>query len=616
MRNRQYIELLSPAKNVGCAISAIKAGADAVYMGASSFGARSLAGNSFDDIKKSADFAHKFGARIYITLNTILFDNEVELAREVAFKAYEAGADALIIQDMGLFNGQLPPIELHASTQCNIRTPQKAKLLEDAGFDTLVLARELTLSEIENIAKNTSARIECFVHGALCVSYSGQCYLSYAIGGRSGNRGECAQPCRMPYSLTDANGKIISKDAHLLSLKDMNRSKSIGNMLASGVSSFKIEGRLKDADYVKNITSYYRNILDVEIEKASLKRASFGKSYSPFKPNPSKTFNRDFCEYFLKDDAEKCASFDTPKSKGEFIGKVLKLIKGGFITSANSLQNGDGILIKNPDGQIFGTLVNSSKDGEIKCGFNCPSINKDAEIWRNKSVAFNAQISQDCLRKIGITAEFVESQTEYKIRFSHAQTNSFAEVKIEKSQVELAQNFDVAKEKISENLQKTGSTNFEVTSFNFSAKTAPFLKASAINEIRRNLTNSLEEKIINLHEQKRKTPRIPQKFSSIKKEFFDADFRANVLNEKAKTFYKTRNIDIEELALESTLTPISGKELMRTKHCILRELNMCKRKGLFPKNIVEPLILKSAEAELKIRFNCENCGMSIFKNSL
>lgn len=611
MRDRRTIELLSPAKNAECAIAAIKAGADAVYMGASSFGARSLAGNSFDAIKKSADFAHLFGARVYITLNTILFDGEVEKARETAFKAYESGADALIIQDMGLMNGELPPIELHASTQCNIRTPEKAKFLEDAGFDTLVLARELSLKEIESIAKSVKARIECFVHGALCVSYSGQCYLSHAIGGRSGNRGECAQPCRMPYLLEDFNGKIVSKDAHFLSLKDMNRSKSVGEMLKAGASSFKIEGRLKDLDYVKNITAYYRKILDAEIEKNGLCRASFGRSRFPFEPNPSKTFNRGFCEYFLKDMSEKCASFDTPKSKGEFIGKVENPIKGGFETNSKELQNGDGILIKNPDGRIFGTLVNFSKNGKIKCASNCPAC-RGAEIWRNKSVAFEAQISGECSRKIGINAEFSETPSEYKISFSHPPTNSYSEVKINKGETEPAQNFDAASERISASLQKSGGTNFEVISLKFSAKSAPFLKASEINEFRRTLLKALEEKILSLHELKRKVKRIPPKFSALKKEFFDADYRANVSNKKAEDFYKKCGIKIEEPALECNATDISEKELMRTKHCILRELGMCKKEGKFPKSLAEPLILKSGEASLKIRFNCGDCGMSIF----
>lgn len=611
MRDRRIIELLSPAKNADCAISAIKAGADAVYMGASSFGARSLAGNSFDSIRKAADFAHIFGARIYITLNTILFDGEVEKARETAFKAYESGADALIIQDMGLMNGELPPIELHASTQCNIRTPEKAKFLEDAGFDTLVLARELSLKEIENISKSVKSRIECFVHGALCVSYSGQCYLSHAIGGRSGNRGECAQPCRMPYVLEDSSGKIVSKEAHFLSLKDMNRSKSLGEMLKAGVSSFKIEGRLKDADYVKNITAHYRGILDKEIEKIGLIRASFGESSFPFEPNPSKTFNRGFCEYFLKNQSEKCASFDTPKSKGEFIGKIIKPVKGGFIADFKGLQNGDGILVKNPDGRIFGTLVNSSENGKIKCASTFPAC-VGAEIWRNKSTAFEAQIKEECVRKIGIDAEFSETPSEYKIAFSHSPTNSVSEIKIEKSKTEPAQNFGAAKERISESLQKSGGTNFEIKSLKFPSKTAPFLKASETNAIRRNLLENLENKIAEHHESKRKTERAKPKFSHIKKEFFDADYRANASNKKATDFYEKCGVKIEEPALECEEAKLSGKELMRTKHCILRELGMCKKNGSFPKDLKEPLILKNGETSLKIRFNCGSCGMSIF----
>ncbi|MBO7521365.1 MAG: U32 family peptidase, partial [Opitutales bacterium] len=474
MRPREQIELLSPAKNAEIAISAIRAGADAVYMGADSFGARSGARNDFSDIKKAADFARIFGARIYITLNTILFDGEVERARETAFKAYEAGADALIIQDMGLLEGELPPIELHASTQCFISTPQKAKFLEDAGFDTLVLARELSLGEIEKIAKATSARIECFIHGALCVSYSGQCYLSHAIGGRSGNRGECAQPCRMKYALLDSRQTEAAKPAHYLCLKDMNRSASIADMLRAGVSSFKIEGRLKDAAYVKNITAKYRQILDIEIERQNLKRASFGKSECAFEPDLSKSFNRGFCEYFLKDASEKCASFDTPKSQGELVASAAESVKGGFVASSDALKNGDGILIKNPGGEIFGSLVNSSENRRIICAGRCPKIWKGAQIWRNKSVEFESQISKEPSRKIPVKIEFAESPGEYLTTFAFEGLK--AEKKLLKSEYAGAQNFEAAKLRISESLQKLGGSNFYAESFLFSAESAPFLK--------------------------------------------------------------------------------------------------------------------------------------------
>ncbi|MBR6389470.1 MAG: U32 family peptidase [Opitutales bacterium] len=609
MRPRDEIELLSPAKNAEVAISAVKAGADAVYMGADAFGARAGARNDFSEVKKAADFAHKFGARLYIALNTILFDGEVERARETAFKACESGADALIIQDMGLIGGELPPIELHASTQCFINTPEKAKFLEAAGFDTLVLARELSLKEIGEISRSTAARIECFVHGALCVSYSGQCYLSAAIGGRSGNRGECAQPCRMKYSLLDSAKNEISAPAHYLSLKDMNRSASVAGMLRAGVSSFKIEGRLKDAGYVKNITAFYRQILDAEIERLGLRRSSFGISAYPFKPDASKSFNRGFCEYFLNSPTEKCAGFDTPKSKGEFACTAVKTLKGGFVASSDVLKNGDGILIKNPGGAIFGTRVNTSQNREVKCAPNCPKVVAGAQIWRNRSAEFEAEISKEPSRKIPAEIDFSENESSYTITFSFGGLS--AKKEIEKLQT--AQNFEAAKSKISESLQRLGGTNFVACKLSFRAQTAPFLKAAEINGLRRDLALELENQILNRHEKSRLISRALPKYMGISKEFFSADYRANVLNQAAAKFYENCGVKISARAPESGECDFSAIEAMRTKHCILRELGMCKRLGQFPKSIKEPLYLKSEEALLRLQFNCAaGCGMSVF----
>lgn len=318
----EKVELLSPAKNAEIAKSAILAGADSVYIGASAFGARAAAANPVEDIEALCKFAHLFGCRIYVALNTILDDGELDAAARLAWSVYRAGADALIIQDFGLLECGLPPMPLHASTQCHLATPDKARFLEACGFDTIVVARELSLDEISEISKSVSCKIECFAHGALCVSYSGQCYLSHAVGGRSGNRGECAQPCRMPYSLENSEGKEVMEPAHYLSLRDMNRSKGLGEMLDAGVGVFKIEGRLKDAEYVKNITALYRKRLDAELEKRGVKKLSYGKSSAAFEPSAQKTFNRLFTEYHLRGTQGGNESFATPKARGEPIGTV------------------------------------------------------------------------------------------------------------------------------------------------------------------------------------------------------------------------------------------------------------------------------------------------------
>ena len=324
-------ELLSPARDVETAKCAILAGADAVYIGAPKFGARKDAANSAEDIAQLCRFAHLYGCKVYVALNTILFDSEIESAARLCETLWDGGADAIIAQDLGLLGATDRRVKFHASTQCNIDSPQKAKFLENAGFAAVVLARETGLAQTAETAKTVSVPIECFAHGALCVSYSGQCYLSYAIGGRSGNRGECAQPCRMLYEFADADGKRIAPPAYYLCLRDMNRIGRLSDMLDAGVSIFKIEGRLKDAAYVKNITAAYRAALDEQLKKRNLPRASFGETQIAFAPDPQKSFNRLFCTYHLDGIEKGCASFQTPKARGEFIGIIKKSFDGGFV---------------------------------------------------------------------------------------------------------------------------------------------------------------------------------------------------------------------------------------------------------------------------------------------
>ena len=611
---RNHIELLSPAKDAECAIAAILAGADAVYMGAQNFGARSAAGNSYDDIARVCDFAHVYGARVYIALNTIFTDAELPLAREAAHKVCECGADAIIVQDMGLAAQSLPAIPIHASTQCHTTTSDKAKFLENAGFDTIVLARELTLAEISEISKSVKARIECFIHGALCVSYSGQCYLSHAIGGRSANRGQCAQPCRLAYELLDANGHIVAPSAHYLSLKDMNRSAAIGEMLDAGVSSFKIEGRLKNVDYVKNITAHYRKILDAEIAKRGLRRSSFGQSSHSFTANPHKSFNRGFCEYFLRGKNEKIESFKTPKSRGEFIGTATRTTKNGFVLSEPNLTNGDGIFIENPNGESFGTNVQRAEATNIICGADCPKILENAKIWRNKDIVFESQISETPKRAMPVKIKISEDAQNWIFKFTHIESDISAEEIFSKSSYEIAQNFERAKEQISQNMSKLGASKFSLGSLEFNAVQAPFLKASEINELRRNICEKLETAIKSAHETKRKiSQKIPETQHDFDKSAIAQDYRANVLNDTAKNFYTQRGITISEKAPETGM-PNDARELMLTRHCILHELNMCKKDGKFPKNLTEPMQIKHPDITLKIEFKCRECKMGLFKS--
>ncbi len=401
----QTVELLSPAKNATFGIEAINHGADAVYIGAPKFGARSAAGNSMQDIESLINYAHKFNARIYIALNTILKGNELPEAQQLIRNLYNVGADAIIIQDMGILQLDLPPIALHASTQTDNRTVEKVDFLEKAGFSQVVLARELSLEQIKNISSRTSVPLEVFVHGALCVSYSGQCYISQSLGKRSANRGECAQYCRLPYNLIDAEGKTILADKHLLSLKDLNLSNYLTDLIDAGVYSFKIEGRLKDLDYVKNVTAFYRQRLDEILSTSKTKKkSSSGNIFYFFEPNPEKTFHRGSTCYFLHGRTEDTiASFDTPKSTGEYIGKINDVTKNYFTISKNklspTLHNGDGLCFINKRGEFCGFRLNKVEENRLYPA-QMPMIDKNTTVYRNLDYEFSGNRSS-VYRQIG-----------------------------------------------------------------------------------------------------------------------------------------------------------------------------------------------------------------------
>ena len=421
------IELLAPAKNLTCAIAAINAGADAVYIGGPSYGARVNAANTLDDIKAVCDYAHLFGAKVHVTINTILTDKELETARELTFKLYEIGVDALIIQDLGLINGDLPPLEIHASTQQDNSTVEKVSFLEKAGFSQVVLARELSINQIKEIHDKTNVKLEAFVHGALCVGVSGRCYLSYALTKRSANRGECSQLCRVPQTLTDSNGKVLAKDNYLLSMKDLNQSKNLEEMIDAGVSSFKIEGRLKDENYVKNVTAYYRNKIDKILEKRSdLKRSSFGESILQFTPDVNKSFNRGFTEYNTHEKKENYANFDAPGFVGVEIGKLISQ-KGNDLTFALKkkvlLNNGDSINYYNSQGNLEGFRISKVKDKNTAEIFqDIEKIKSGTLFYRNKDAEFERALldPKSAVRKLKLYLEY--SETEDGIKLSGVKT--------------------------------------------------------------------------------------------------------------------------------------------------------------------------------------------------
>lgn len=609
------IELLCPAKNIQTAKSAILCGADAVYIGANAFGARYVASNPTDEIAELCDFAHLYGCRVCITLNTILHDDEIPQAIDLAKKLYDVGVDSLIIQDLGLLECGLPPMPLQASTQCHTTTTEKAKFLEACGFGTIVLARELSLEQIKEISQalKPDTRIECFVHGALCVSYSGQCRLSYAIGGRSGNRGECAQPCRMKYELYDADENEIAPPAHYLSLRDMNRSQSVGEMLDAGVDIFKIEGRLKDENYVKNTTAYYRKILDKEIESRNLKRASFGKSEIDFQPDPNKTFTRTFCEYHLHGTQKNCASFDTPKAKGEFIGFAKKTFPNGFIlpNATAILSNGDGLVFEDKENS-FGCAVRKIEGDKVYLGHPNDKIivRANSKIFRNKNVKFESELEKQIVRKMDV--EISVSSAENATIFSVKTLDERAiEASVKITDITNAQNENRAIETLKQNLAKLGQTPFVAKNIFVNSKNVPFLPVSKINAIRRELIDALTKNILDSYKQSQRQYIAPQPNFDIATDTIQSDELANVLNSYAEKFYKKFGINISGRAVESTQKEsLLGKQVMQTKHCILRELNLCTKTS--DKKIKQPLILKNQSAYLHVYTDCKNCGMNIF----
>ena len=612
------VELLSPARDAETARKAIRAGADAVYMGAPRFGAREAAANSVAEIAALCRYAHLFSCRVYVALNTILTDSELEEALSLARELADAGVDAFIVQDLGLV-GRLPEnVPLYASTQCNIADADKAKFLESLGFDTLVLARELSLDEIAAISRAVKARIECFVHGALCVSYSGQCYLSLAAGSRSGNRGRCAQPCRMKYSLTDAEGKRVAHDAYYLCLRDMNRLDRLGDLLDAGVVSFKIEGRLKDSGYVRNVTAAYSARLSQECSKRGFKRSSFGGSVLAFKPDVGKSFNRGFCDYNL----ERCkcgrASFGSCKSRGERMGVVKRVFRGGFeLEKADEiLSNGDGLFFEacgSLDAQ--GALVNSVKGNRVLLG-GAASLNIRAGtvVYRNKSAAFERALKDDDLRVMAVEISAAEDGGEYVFKMSLADSRALcACVKVPCAEFPTAENPSASAARIGENLSKLGGSVFACAHANVCFKRVPFMNSARINAVRRELVSELERLILAAYNIRHAAyRRRPIAFADWSKTAIQRDYTANVLNKSAKALYAKEGIEITEPAPESGRIALDGRRVMLTKHCILGELGFCKKDGAFPKELKEPLYLANDSARLEVRFDCNRCGMSLF----
>ena len=597
-------ELLAPANNKQTAKRAILAGADAVYIGYSKFGARAQAGNSLEDIIETVEFAHTYRVKVYITLNTILKDEELNKIEKLIWRLYEIKVDGIIIQDMGILELNLPPIPIIASTQCNNNSVDRIKFLEKTGFKRVILPRETTLAEIKTIKENTNIELESFIHGALCVSYSGQCYLSYAIGGRSANRGECAQPCRKKYTLIDAVGNEIVKNKYILSLKDFNLSERIEDLILAGITSFKIEGRLKNEAYVTNITAYYREIIDKILNTYGLKRSSQGYSEISIEPDAYKSFNRGFTEFNITGDKKNIATVNYSSSLGEYIGIVQSSKKNYFTLNTNILNNGDGICFFNENKELIGTNINKT-EGNIIYPANIKGIREGVKIYRNYNKEFDDEITTaEMLRKLPVKIKVRETSMGYLFIMTDEEQNSSCYMVSQK--YEQANQQEKAKNTMEIQLSKTGGSEFKIVSTDIKLKQIPFIRVKEINEIRRQLIEKLR-KI------RRKNYKYIIRNSSVKKVQYpepELNYKANISNEKAKQFYVKRGVNVKEYALEIQ-NNIKNKDLMTSKYCIKNQLGLCSKQTQ-KKKYKEPFVLKDEfNKEYLVEFNCKDCIMKI-----
>ena len=599
------MELLSPAKNIETAFAAINCGADAVYIGANDFSARKAAGNSIQDIEQLVNYAHLYKAKVYVTLNTILYDNELPIVKKMIGYLYNIGVDALIIQDLGILEMDIPPIELHASTQMHNFDIRRIKFFDDLGFKRIVLARETPLERIAEIRKTINAEIECFIHGALCVSLSGQCYMSASIGGRSANRGECAQACRLKYDLQNSRGEVLIKDSYLLSLRDLNMTAHIADMLAAGVDSLKIEGRLKDKSYVANITAHYRNLIDNLLD-GKVKKPSSGRSVFDFTPSPQKVFNRKFTDYFAVEPKKGMANYISPKSSGEYLGKV-SMIRGNNlkIKTDEVISNGDGLCCV-VNGAMYGFRVEKIENDVITANLK-EKIPTGTDIYRNLDIKFQQKLDNTkTTRKISVSLTLKPAENGFKL-IAKDEDNIECEYFTE-FQLQNADNKEKALQNIETSLKKCGE-RFECERVAIDFPEPPFIPSSVINEARRNVLQLLEQKRIKTFRPE------PSPKPSGDAVYFENEggYRLNVSNRFAKDFYAKHGCDIKQQAFELQ-NNTKGLELMTTRYCIRREMGYCpKNHGVMPdKWKCDEYRLVSSYGSFALKFDCKECLMRIF----
>lgn len=612
-----HLELLSPARDAGIAREAILHGADAVYIGGPGFGARHNASNSLSDIAELVPFAHRYGAKIFVTLNTILHDDELEPAQRLITDLYETGVDALIVQDMGVMQLDIPPIELHASTQCDIRSVEKAKFLSDVGFSQIVLARELDLQQIKAIYEHTDATIEFFIHGALCVAYSGQCNISHAQTGRSANRGDCSQACRLPYTLKDDQGRIVAYEKHLLSMKDNDQTANLAQLIDAGVRSFKIEGRYKDMSYVKNITAHYRQMLDAIIEdRGDLARSSAGRTEHFFVPSTDKTFHRGSTDYFVNARKGDIGAFDSPKFIGLPVGEVLKVGKDHLdVEVSEALTNGDGlnVMIKR---EIVGFRANTvEKTGENR--YRVWPNEMPADLYKARPhQALNRNLDhnwQQALQKtsserriaVDITLSGWQEQLvltmtcEDGVSVTHTLDGEFAE----------ATQADKALANLRDGVAKLGQTIYFARNVEIALPGALFVPNGLLNQLRRETVERLDRARLDA------VPRGQRKPVSVPPPVYPEthlSFLANVYNHKAREFYQRYGVKLIDAAYEAHEEK-GDVPVMITKHCLRFAFNLCPKqaKGSIKSWKATPMQLIHGDEVLTLKFDCRPCEMHV-----
>ncbi|MGY0149336.1 peptidase U32 family protein [Edwardsiella tarda] len=612
------LELLSPAREAAIGREAILHGADAVYIGGPSFGARHNAGNSLSDIAGLTSFAHRYGAKVFVTLNTILHDNELEPARRLIHQLYDAGVDALIVQDMGILQMDIPPIDLHASTQCDIRTVEKARFLSQVGFSQIVLARELSLTQIADIRDNIDANIEFFIHGALCVAYSGQCYISHAQTGRSANRGDCSQACRLPYTLKDEQGRVVAYEKHLLSLKDNDQSHNLAALIEAGVRSFKIEGRYKDMSYVKNITAYYRQQLDALLEqRPELSRASLGRTHHFFTPSPDKTFHRGNTDYFVRERQIDIGAFDSPKFIGVPIGELTAVAATHLDVAVNvELHNGDGlnVLVKR---EIVGLRANTVE----ACGAG------RYRVWPNEMPAELAKLRlphplnrnldhdwQQALLKTSserrLALDLHLSGTAQQLQLTVTSEDGVSATQSLAGPFEPARQAERAEQGLRDGLSKLGQTLYQARTVTIDLAQPYFVPNSQLNQLRREAIERLDALRAGQDNRPRRKPALmpPVLYPQTHLTYLD-----NVYNHLAREFYQQHGVTLIEAAYEAHAEK-GEVPVMITKHCLRFAFNLCPKQARGIQGVkgrASPMQLVHQDEVLTLKFDCKQCEMQV-----